>query len=123
MRSKIKKIATLCILVMYLFTIVFGNGVLTTVAETEKATVHDIKVNSLFAPIGIDTPNPVFSWKMNSDNIGAKQTAYSVVVTDENGAEMWNTGWVESNLSVNIPYNGTPLVSSTRYNVSVGIKD
>ena len=91
-------------------------------AETD-ASVYDITVNDLFAPIGIDDPNPSFGWKMASDAVGAAQTAYHIVVTDQNGKTTWDTGWVESNDSFAIEYAGEALESSMVYTVAVKIKD
>ena len=85
------------------------------------ATIYDLLVSDLDAPIGLDS-DPVFSWKMRSDVIGAAQTAYSVVVTDGE-TEVWNTGWVDSAESVGIAYEGKALQSSTAYTVTVTVKD
>jgi len=123
MPSKIKKFLSICLSLVCLFTSVMGGGTMTAMADIIEASVYDIKINDLVAPIGIDTKIPVFSWKMASDNIGAKQTAYLVTVTDENGTEVWNTGWVESDKSQGIAYEGSDLQSSTKYTVSVAIKD
>ena len=87
------------------------------------ATIYDLRVNSISAPIGIDTPNPIFSWKMGSAVTGAKQTAYAITVTDENGISVWNTGWVESGCSVGIRYQGSALVSAMQYTAAVKIKN
>ena len=86
-------------------------------------TIYDLRVNGLTAPMGIDKPHPVFSWKMQSYAIGAKQTAYSVVVTDEKQNTVWDTGWVESDRSVGIRYRGKPLESAAMYTVSVAVRD
>ena len=32
-------------------------------ANTTEASVYDIKINDLVAPVGIDTKMPSFSWK------------------------------------------------------------
>lgn len=123
MRLKIKKLLSIFISAVCLFTTIWGGGIITAMAETTDASVYDVKVNDLVSPIGIDTKTPAFSWKMASDNLGAKQTAYLVTVTDENEAEVWNTGWVESDKSQGIVYGGSDLKSSTKYTVSVAIKD
>ena len=73
--------------------------------------------------MGIDKRQPVFSWKMRSDRIGAMQSAYCMTVSDENGTCVWNTGWVESDRSVAIRYAGKALESATKYTVSVKVKD
>lgn len=85
--------------------------------------IYDLRVNGLIAPVGIDTPRPAFSWKMQSSAIGAMQKAYFIMISDENGTFVWNTGWVKSDRSVGIRYSGKPLQSATAYRVSVKIQD
>ncbi len=92
-------------------------------AEPSAANVYELTVNDLVTPMGIDDPNPSFSWKMASNAIGAAQSAYQIVVTDPKGTTMWDTGWVASNDSVAIEYAGDPLASSTEYTVAVKIQD
>ena len=89
----------------------------------DRAEVYDFRINDLVAPMGIDTFEPTFSWKMKSDAVGAKQTAYSITVTSETGAQMWNTGWISSDTSIGIRYEGQALEPATRYITSVKIKD
>lgn len=92
--------------------------------EESDARVYEIRVEDLVEPIGIDSPTPVFTWKMQSDVIGAMQTAYQVVVTKaSDGTVAWDSGWVESDVSVGITYAGDTLESATKYNVEVSIKD
>lgn len=88
-----------------------------------KAEIYDLRVNDLPAPMGLDKRNPTFGWKMRSDLVGANQTAYAIVVTDENGNSVWDTDWVESDQSVAIRYAGKTLTSAEQYTVSVKIKD
>ena len=94
----------------------------TTVAMQE-AEVYDFRVNDLLAPMGIDATRLSFSWKMKSGAFGAKQTAYFITVTSETGTQMWNTGWVSSDRSVGIRYEGQMLESATAYTAAVKIKD
>lgn len=89
----------------------------------DNVTICELKINDLFAPIGIDTATPNFSWKMKSKNLGAVQTAYNIIVADSKGTEVWNTNWVESSDSLNLPYGGDTLISSEKYTVKVAIKD
>ncbi len=93
-----------------------------TVFAAETSSIYDLRVNDLIKPIGIDDATPSFSWKMASDAIGAKQNAYSIVVK-EGDAEVWNTGWVSSDVSIGIKYAGSSLKASTRYTYTVSIKD
>ena len=94
-----------------------------SIKNTSVTYIYDLRVNDLSAPMGIDKRNPTFSWKMHSHAVGAKQTAYAVTVTDEQDELVWDTGWVESDRSVAIHYDGKALESATRYCVSVKVKD
>ena len=56
-------------------------------------------------PRGIDTAKPRLSWVLRE----GRQTAYQVVVDG-----VWDSGRVESDQSLNVPYGGPPLASSQR---------
>ena len=128
MRIKTKKtlkLLSVCIVLAYLLTGGLGvpmNNCINAFAEEISAEVYDIKVNDLKAPIGIDTLTPTFSWKMKSNNIGASQSAYDIIVARSNGTEVWNTNWIVSS-DTTVVYDGAPLVSSERYTVKIAIKD
>jgi alpha-L-rhamnosidase len=51
-------------------------------------------------PIGMDEERPRFSWIMEDSRSSAFQSAYQIVVNDESGAEVWDSGKVESGDSV-----------------------
>lgn len=55
-------------------------------------------------PIGIDVQKPRLSWKIVSDKQNVLQSAYEIKVTDQSpkGKEVWNSGKVTSDKSVNI---------------------
>ena len=93
-----------------------------TIASGQSG-IYDLRINDLTAPMGIDDPHPAFSWKMRSNAIGARQIAYRITVTDENGACTWNTEWVNSDRSVAVRYAGEPLVPCSKYTASVMIRD
>jgi alpha-L-rhamnosidase len=75
--------------------------------------------------LGIDVEHPRFSWQMSASDGGRgySQNAYQIVVTSEDGAEVWNTGRVDSNISVHIEYDGEALEPTTRYNWEVTVWD
>ncbi len=88
-----------------------------------KVGVYDLRINEQTAPVGVDMTKLAFSWKMKSDAVGAKQTAYSITVISENGIQMWKTGWVCSDQSVAIRYQGKMLEPAVKYTADVKIKD
>lgn len=77
----------------------------------------NLKVEYASCPIGIDAPEPRFSWQItaNPDERGIKQTAYHLWVCDERGKCVWDSGSVTDDSSLNIRYGGEPLTPETRY--------
>ncbi len=72
-------------------------------------------------PIGIDERQPRLYWQIEDDRRGAVQTAYQVLVASSAEAlqkdqgDVWDSGKVESDQSVHVPYAGAMLTSRTRY--------
>ena len=68
-------------------------------------------------PVGITTPAPRFSWKINSHERGFKQSAYHIQVTEaENpGNIVWDSQQQQSDQSVLIPYGGKPFAAAKTY--------
>ena len=91
--------------------------------ESEQPIIQNLKTNGRVNPIGIDTPQPEFSWQMFSSAVGAGQKAYHIVVTDEQGNTVWDTGVVESPVSVGILYEGEALQPTTEYNWTLTVTD
>lgn len=84
-----------------------------------------LKVEYTETPIGIDVERPRFSWQMFAlgNQRGCKQTAYQLVVTDESGHTLWNSGKIISDVSLNVEYNGKPLAATTRYHWVINVWD
>ena len=89
-------------------------------AKTELA---QLKVEYQQAPLAVEVTRPRFSWQMIADDNlrGWKQTAYEIVVTDEKGRQVWKSGIVKSDQSLNISYTGEPLAPTTRYVWSLNV--
>jgi alpha-L-rhamnosidase len=69
----------------------------------------------------ITSRTPEFSWIVNSELPGDYQMAYQIMVapspfllTSDN-PELWDSGKVLSNQSINIPYGGKPLSPNQSY--------
>lgn len=84
-----------------------------------------LTVEYIEQPLGIDTPQPRFSWQMQAppERRGSHQTAYRIVVMDSKQETVWDSGKVPSGLSVGIPYEGQPLKAATRYTWTVTVWD
>ena len=82
--------------------------------------VTDLRCEYLCDPLGIDVVQPRLSWKLQSAWRGQKQTAYQILVASSeellrnNRADLWNTGKVTSDQSIQVAYAGRPLTSRTR---------
>jgi alpha-L-rhamnosidase len=72
-------------------------------------------------PMGLEVTNPRLSWQMKATTRGAKQTAYQILVADneadlkKDNGNVWNSGMVKSEQSIKIDYAGKPLESRKRY--------
>ena len=70
-------------------------------------------------PVGLHDATPVFSWKLPAGV--EKQTAYRIEVREKE--VVWDSGWVDSDQSVFVPYGGTPLESRRQLVWRVDYKD
>ena len=75
-----------------------------------KVDVKSLRVENLTNPLGIDTDQPRFSWVTTSDEKDVRQTAYQIIVSGDKG-ELWNSGKVDSDAQLWIPYAGGKLKS------------
>ena len=84
-------------------------------------SVYDLMVELAERPIGIETLEPHFSWKIYAQERNFKQSAYRICVADspvklENGdPNVWDSGKVLSDNSIFNPFKGKKLCSSTTY--------
>ncbi|MFX0555395.1 family 78 glycoside hydrolase catalytic domain [Maribacter sp. CXY002] len=83
-----------------------------------QSSTSELKVEYLPNPMGIDVETPRFSWQMITDaNVhGQFQNAYQIKVSTASGALVWDSGKVESDVSLAIPYAGDKLQPRTTYN-------
>ena len=81
--------------------------------------VAGLRVENMTNPLGIDTDKPRFSWIIGDHykEKDVRQTAYQIIVSSTyekmkaGKGDLWNTGWVDSNEQLWIPYGGKPLAS------------
>jgi alpha-L-rhamnosidase len=97
---------------------------------TSRATsVTRLRCEYLPDPIGIDTTQPRLSWNIESDERGQVQTGYQILVASdesklaEGKADLWDSGRVNSDQSLNVLYGGKPLRSGQRCYWAVRIWD
>ena len=91
--------------------------------------MNSTKVNHAVQPLGIDDPSPVFSWILNSDEFGAGQSAYRIIISSNqekavsHQGDIWDTGKIINDNNYDIVYKGTDLQSKTEYFWSVNVWD
>ena len=82
-----------------------------------------LTVERLAGPCGVDAAAPRLGWKMMAPKgaTDVKQTAYRVLVASsaeklaKDTGDMWDSGKVAGDRSVDVAYAGAPLASSRRY--------
>jgi alpha-L-rhamnosidase len=101
-----------------------------TTAETPGANAPaELSCEGMFEPLGISQTSPRLSWQLTDRRRGALQTAYQVRVAPlieklgQAGTDSWDTGKIESNESLNVPYAGPALLSRHRYYWQVRVWD
>ena len=88
-----------------------------------------LQCESMTEPLGIDIVHPRLSWQLQDSRRGARQTAYEVRVAssaealDQDHADVWDSGQVDSDQSVNVPYGGPAVESRRRYYWQVRVWD
>ena len=90
---------------------------------TCRATVRpvDAKCEYRTNPLGIETRSPRLNWAIDAEGRGTRQTAYRILVASSRDqlkpgkADMWDSGRVESDRALNVPYAGSRLRSGERY--------
>jgi len=68
-------------------------------------------------PLGIDETRPRLSWQLESPERGRKQTGYRILVAgseaalEKNRGDLWDSGRIASDETIQIVYQGRPLLS------------
>jgi alpha-L-rhamnosidase len=93
----------------------------------QDLSVKDLTVEHKKNPVGIDTKQPRFSWKIYGTGNNIMQTAYSVrVATDQKFSSektIWQSGKKMTDESVLVSYEGPALKSGEKYFWQVKIWD
>jgi len=79
-------------------------------------------------PLGIDVVQPRLSWQLESDQRGARQTAYRILAAASEsdlsqGNALWDSGKISSDQSIHVTYSGPGLVSGQRVYWKVWVWD
>ncbi len=128
-RSRIArlKISHLCLGLLFSPVIAaFAGG---QIAKTLSTKPVGLRCESLVNPLGIDTPKPLLSWRLQDGSLGAKQTAYEIKVFSKSPlatnlkGDVWDSGRIESDKSIDVPYDGPTLSAEKRYYWRVQVWD
>src|SRR4029078_12007544 len=93
---------------------------LVSLACEASAPAH-LQCEGMQEPLGIDIVHPRLSWQLQDSRRGARQTADEVLVSStaesltQGHGDIWDSGRVESDESVNVPYGGPAVESRRRY--------
>jgi alpha-L-rhamnosidase len=96
---------------------VFAAAFFSTHAAVASTGVGELRCEFLKNPLGIDARQPRLNWILNSSERGQRQTAYQILVasSEENlradRGDLWDSGKVSSDDSVQVVYAGKPLAS------------
>lgn len=104
------------------FILFFGSLLLISSCrvDPEKSVPVDLRCEYLVNPLGTDSPNPRFSWRLDDERMGAGQTSYSIFVGTDSAevasgkGNLWQSGKVRSE-NILAVYDGEPLKPFTRY--------
>lgn len=109
---------------LFTFAALLSVCVLTQAAFSLPANTgkpYALRCDALENPLGDDNAAPLLSWKLEDARIGARQSAYRITVASSEAllmsgrADVWDSGRVPSDRSVDVPYAGRPLQPETRY--------
>ena len=91
---------------------------LLVVRATAALQVAGLKCEYTVDPLGVDVAQPRLSWQLSSDEQGQRQTAWQVLVASTREAlaadrgDLWDSGRVNDDRTLVLPYGGSALVSS-----------
>jgi alpha-L-rhamnosidase len=90
-------------------------------AQKNSISVYDLRTEYKYNPLGIDTKQPRFSWKLSSTLTDVRQSSYEIRIS--NKGKSISTGKLNSEQSHLVAYNGEELKPLTRYTWQVRVWD
>jgi alpha-L-rhamnosidase len=88
-----------------------------------------LKCEHAAEPLGVDVPQPALFWQVADDRVGARQTAYQILVASTpellaaDRGDLWDSDRVASDATTFIAYAGSPLRDSQRVHWKVRVWD
>ena len=116
---------------LWAVTTLLALGCLCSVAAADAIEIDHLRCEYLENPLGIDVLEPRLNWRVLSQQRAQKQTAYRVLVAssrdllDQDTGDLWDTGKVTSDQSIQLAYAGKTLGSCVQcfWKVRVWDKD
>jgi alpha-L-rhamnosidase len=99
--------------------LVFAGGLVTggPVAQAGALRLEDLRCEYLVNPLGIDETQPRLSWTVQSTGRARAQSAFRILVAsdrrhlDRDTGDLWDSGKIMSDRSIQAVYDGVPLKS------------
>ena len=99
--------------IKYLAGILFwGTVIMFGCANQTELEVIETRCESIIDPVGIDNPQPAFSWIVNSEKRGTRQAACQVIFADNekdirrNKGTLWDSGKITGDEKNAMFYHG-----------------
>jgi len=113
---------------------IFAALLLAPLAALHADEVANLRCEYLENPLGIDVPKPRLSWVIadrgqRSEDRGQRQAAYQVLVAStpellaKDQGDLWDSGKVASDQSIQVEYTGKPLASRMQCHWKVRVWD
>lgn len=83
--------------------------------------IQNVTCEFTHPPISLDCRHPRFSWEIEAQENNIFQASYQVIVRDESGNLMWDSGIQKSPDSTGIPYDGAKLRSASAYTYNISV--
>ena len=91
---------------------------LAPVESPSPRTPAALRCDGMADPLGIDSVPPRLSWQLRGDGQGLRQRAWQALVSssreslDRDRGDVWDSGRVETDEQLHVPYGGRPLRTS-----------
>lgn len=116
------------VILQFFLTLIFCGPVPHVFSSISETTTNSFAPSGLLCELlshpemtVITSPVPEFGWIVNSNKPGDSQSGYKIMVAsslqllEKDLPDLWNTGLVMSDRSINIKYGGKPLSSNSYY--------
>lgn len=99
-----------------------------TIYSQDTLAVKNLRCEYKLDPLGIDVPNPRFSWELQSSDRNVLQTSYELRVAEspadlKRGKLLWSSGKIASDASHEVEYAGPALQTARIYFWQVRVTD